>query len=379
MRTFNLWLLILTAGCGAAEQERLTGASSRIDPPGALPFMEFGQAIDAHDRSIVVGAPVAKRAYLYAGAPGENGPSATLSLDDVERFGEGVALDGGTIAVVGELDRPAAATVVATFDAAGGREQTGMLSLEGAWGRGLSLSHGTLAVSVRADEGRLVEIFRDGEPAGTLRSDDEGDGFGMAVAVGADFVAVGAPAGRDGGHVDVFVERSGAWRMESRLTASDGRKSDRFGASLDTDGTQLIVGAPHAAIDGGGVPRETLSHTFGAAYVFTRTDGAWSETGRLRAPDAGRDAQLGAAVAVRGDVAVAGMPGQNGAGGPDSGGGALFRRTDRGWAYERALLDAGAPMGSRLGTSAALMGDTAIFGAPGGTAGPGAIHAFRIP
>lgn len=94
-----------------------------------------------------------------------------------------------------------------------------------------------------------------------------GSGFGMSISRQADAVLVGAPnetvevsrAGADElffpdqGAVYVFRRDEGGlenWGEAARLVAEDGRKGDRFGASVDLAGDFMAVGAPGAGKDG---------------------------------------------------------------------------------------------------------------------------------
>jgi len=73
--------------------------------------------------------------------------------------------------------------------------------------------------------------------------------------------------------------RSGAQEMSggTRLRPDDGEPDGNVGRSLavNADGTVLLVGAPD---------RETAGGSDGAAYVFSRQEGAWRQTARLDPP-----------------------------------------------------------------------------------------------
>jgi hypothetical protein len=81
----------------------------------------------------------------------------------------------------------------------------------------------------------------------------------------------------------------------AKLTASDGDRLDRFGWSVAVsgDGSTALVGAY-----GDEDPNGDRS---GSAYVFSRTDGAWSEEAKLAASDGDSGDWFGASVAVSED------------------------------------------------------------------------------
>jgi hypothetical protein len=105
------------------------------------------------------------------------------------------------------------------------------------------------------------------------------DGFGFSVAISGDRVIVGAhgdsgPNGTDSGSAYLFEEINGVWVQQAKLTASDGAANDEFGSSVAISGDVAIVGAPGNDGDGSAA---------GSAYVFRYNGSAWpaSETQRL--------------------------------------------------------------------------------------------------
>ena len=80
--------------------------------------------------------------------------------------------------------------------------------------------------------------------------------------------------------------------QETRLMASDAEAGDGFGAevALSSDGTIALVGAPGDDCSAGA--------DCGAAYVFVRSVGGWSERAKLTASDAAANARLGHALAL---------------------------------------------------------------------------------
>ena len=123
------------------------------------------------------------------------------------------------------------------------------------------------------------------------------DAFGYALDLQGDTLVVGAP----GSHVWgagtgvpgkawVFTGSGDTWTETGYLTASDGANDDWFGKSVARSGDLVIVGAPNHDVG--------ASSDAGAAYVFTRTGGVWSQTAMLTASDATADAYFGFTVAA---------------------------------------------------------------------------------
>ena len=128
-----------------------------------------------------------------------------------------------------------------------------------------------------------------------------GDRFGYSVAVDGDTAVAGAFGDADNGSASgsayVFTREFGLWRQSAKLTASDGAAGDRFGYSVAVDGDTAVAGAFGDADNGS---------ASGSAYVFTRESGVWSQSAKLTATDGARGDYFGWSVAVDGDTAVVG-------------------------------------------------------------------------
>ena len=117
------------------------------------------------------------------------------------------------------------------------------------------------------------------------------DHFGVSVSLSGDTVVVSAPAKAVGantfqGAAYVFTRSAGVWTQQALLTSSDGAASDDFGASVSLSGDTVVVGADFAA---------TGSNTAqGAAYVFTRSGGVWTQQQKLTASDGAKSDNFGA-------------------------------------------------------------------------------------
>lgn len=189
---------------------------------------------------------------------------------------------------------------------------------------------------------------------------DAFDHAGAAVAVDGDTIVVGAcladtPAS-GAGAVDVHVRDDTGWHASARLLAPDAHAGDEFGSAVALDGDTLAVGAPYH--DGG-------ASNGGAVYVFVRTKGAWSHQQTLTADDAAAGDHLGASVALRGDVLVAGAPDENNASGTDAGAVYVFTRVAGAWSQAQKLFTASVPARAYFGHALALSADTLVVGAPG--------------
>lgn len=129
-----------------------------------------------------------------------------------------------------------------------------------------------------------------------------GDLFGRSVALSGAFVAVGAPGDdlvvTNGGSVAVLDVASRA--LVKTLTASDAGIGDAFGIAVAVDADRVLVGAGSKDAEEGG------------AYLFDRDDGGadvWGEVVALVAPAAlGVASRFGDSVALDGGRALVGAP-----------------------------------------------------------------------
>jgi len=98
--------------------------------------------------------------------------------------------------------------------------------------------------------------------------------FGWAVAVRGEVIGVGAPddrsAGERAGAVYVFERRTGGWSQAAKLIASAAAPSTWFGNAVALSEHRIIVGM---LLNGKG-------QRPGAAYVFARKQGVWTEVDR---------------------------------------------------------------------------------------------------
>lgn len=217
--------------------------------------------------------------------------------------------------------------------------------------------------------------------------------FGWSVAVSGDTVVVGAPFESSGatgvggdpadrsanaaGAAYVFVRSGARWSQQAYLKASNTDKSDRFGFSVAISGDTVVVGAVGEDSNATGVDGDQADNSFksaGAAYVFVRDGGRWSQQAYLKAANAGARDLYGWSVAVSGDTVVVGAPGessastriddgQNSDAARHSGAAYVFARSGTRWSQQAYLKAFNTDKGDQFGGSVAISGDTVVVGA----------------
>ena len=187
-----------------------------------------------------------------------------------------------------------------------------------------------------------------------------GDEFGYRVALADDTLLVGAFTATVGGNASqgaayVFNQSNGTWSESQKLTASDGGLFDNFGASVALDASTLVVGANGATVGGNAAQ--------GAVYIFTASNGTWTQTQKLTANDGAAYDNFGLSVVLKGSTILVGSP--NATIGVNAAQGAVyvFIESNGTWSQTQKLIaNEGAPNDS-FGESLALEGSTALIGA----------------
>jgi nucleoside-specific outer membrane channel protein Tsx len=369
---------------------------------------EFGYAVAVSGDTAMVGAPSAEvsgltwagAVYVFVRSNGSWSEQAKLTAGDGaedDGFGYSVALSGDTAVVgapwadVSDRDNAGAAYVFVRSNG-GWSEQAKLTASDGAegdeFGSSVALSRDTIVVGApfaslagRSWAGAVYVFVRSNgswsEQAKLTAGDGAaGDEFGTSVAVSGDTAVVGADgadvSGRnDAGAAYVFARTNGGWSEQAKLTASDGAAVDLFGYSVALSGDTAIVGAPRAG-----------HLRTGAAYVFARSNGSWSEQTKLTASDGAFLDFFGSSVALSGDTAVVGAFWADVSGRHNAGAAYAFVRSDGSWSEQAKLTASDGAAGDELGTSVAVSGDTAIMGAPfaapAGRTDAGAAYVYEL-
>ncbi len=167
--------------------------------------------------------------------------------------------------------------------------------------------------------------------------------------------------------------QGGGWLQQAKLTASDGASGDYFGASVAVDGNVAIVGAR-----GNNKSDDEYGFDSGAAYIYTRSGDIWSQQAKLTASDVSVNDFFGWAVALDGDTAVVGAHWDDGQDDlyTDSGAAYVFTRSGGTWT-QQAELTGDPTLYADFGSAVAIDGNTIVVGAQFDT-GTGTAHVFTF-
>jgi hypothetical protein len=312
-------------------------------------------------------------AYVFVRSAGVWSQQAYLKASNTgvsDAFGFSVALDADTV-VVGAIGEGSNGAGIGGFPADNSAPNSG-----------------AAYAFVRASGGWSPDAYLKAVPGS-----DSGDAFGFSVAVAGTTVVVGAPLEDSGatgvggdptnnasdgsGAAYVFVRTAGAWSQQAYLKASNTGANDEFGRSVAVSGDTLVVGAPledSIATGVGGIQTNNAAGASGAAYVFVRTAGVWSQQAYLKASNTGANDEFGRSVAIAGDTIAVGAPREGsaalGVGGDQSsnasaeaGATYVFTRTAGTWSQQAYVKASNTQAGDEFGWSVAVDGETLVVGA----------------
>lgn len=304
---------------------------------------------------------------------------------DRDWFGVRVALEGDTAVVPADADDSdvngidSGSVYVFTRSGTIWTQQAKLTASDGAavdlFGYSVALSGDTILIGARFDDddimgvdsGSVYVFTRSGTTWSqqvklTAADGAAGDEFGYSVALSGDTAVITANAddsdfnGVDSGSAYVFTRTGSDWSQQAKLTAADGDAGDLFGVRVALDGDTALIGSRLDDNDANGIDS-------GSVYVFTRSDGTWSQQAKLTAADGGAGDWFGYTVALTENVALIGAQFNDGVNGVDSGSAYVFTRSGTAWSQKTKLTAADGKPGDQFGGKVAISGDTVVVGA----------------
>jgi len=216
------------------------------------------------------------------------------------------------------------------------------------------------------------------------------DRFGEAVTLSGDTIAIGsafedsASTGLNGNDLDNSAESVGAayifqrtgttWVQSDYVKASNAEAGDNFGTAVALSGDTLVVTATGEDNQIPGVnvfEGANGKSNSGAAYVFTRTAGVWSQQAYIKPSNPSKEDRFGEQAAINGDLvaistthersAAQGVDGdQLDESAPDSGAAYAFERTGSTWAQTAYFKASNTDANEAFGSSLAVFGQQVL-------------------
>lgn len=403
---------------------------------------KMGSSVAVSGNTLVVGAgaaPNGGKAYVFVrdtntGSWNQQAVLMASNAEEGDAFGA-VAISGDTI-VIGAPTEDSAATGVNgdetdnSADRAGAAyvfQRTGTVWSQQAYlkasnsgssdhfGIAVSISGDTIVVGAFGEKSSATGVNGDGsnnsassagaayvfQRSGTTwaqqaylkaSNTDAGDQFGHAVAISGDSVIVGslaedsAATGVNGDGSDnssqasgaayVFQRSGGAWSQQAYLKASNTGAGDIFGTSVAIFGDTVVVGARFEGSDARGIDGDgdnDGANRSGAAYVFQRSGGLWTQQAYLKAWNTGALDTFGISVSITNDLLIVGAAGEDsaatGINGDDNdsalgaGSAYLFKRSGTSWGQQAYLKASNTGASDSFGLSVAVSANTIAAGA----------------
>ena len=315
-----------------------------------------------------------------------------------DQFGYAVAVSGDTIAVgrynttTGQ-NRADGKVYIFTRSGSVWTETQTLVSSDIAqgdsFGYSLALENNTLAVGARnkTDGANFFKgaayIFTRSAPGASfaqqqkLMGSDTGfsDFFGEAVALSGDTAVIGSVTdfgtANANGKAYVFVRSGTVWTEQQILQAQNGSPNGAFGVSVAVSGDTALIGARTEVVN-------QATGELGAAYVFARSGGVWTQQQRFTAREVTpRNDQFGYAVAIKGDTLAIGSPAHEIVSGIANHGAVyVYQRSGNAWGRAYKIIH-GDPAPDALGQALAFDGSSILAGAPSKGSARGAAYVFK--
>jgi hypothetical protein len=184
-------------------------------------------------------------------------------------------------------------------------------------------------------------------PTGSLT-----DRFGASLAIQGNTLVVGAASG-----AYVFMNFGGSWTEQTLLVPTGGSGVSFAGGVLNgmcLSGNTLAVGAPSEA---------TAVGNTGSVYAFTTTNGVWTQQARVTPTDPSVSG-FGTSIAVQNDTLLVGAPFTGSSTVFEPGAAFVFTRQNGFWTQQTKLDPPDPTPGGLHGENVSLDGNTAVIGAP---------------
>jgi hypothetical protein len=347
----------------------------KADPADVSNTDLFGRSVAIDGDTMIVGAPYEDAtgsnygaAYVYVKQSGVWTQQARLVMppghgNAEAQFGFAVGISGDTAVVAAIYEKGTSASTL----------ETPVLGTDKA---------GAAYVFVRNGTTWTVQAYL---KASNVGEDDE---FGQKLAIDGDTIVVtseledgdststaAAPNdnAEDAGAAYVFVRNGTTWTQQAYLKSSNIDANDYFGVAVDLQGDTLVVGAYGESGDGSS-PDNNGSNSSGAAYVFTRSDGVWTQQQYLKAGNVGAFDSFGSGVTIDGDYIAVGAYYESGdasstAQAPNdnaisAGAVYIFAHNGVSWTQQAYLKASNAEADDSFGESVVLQGSRLVVGVP---------------
>jgi hypothetical protein len=343
------WVFIRSRGVWTQQGNKLVGTTSAYG--GGLWSQGASVALSADGNTAILGGPSDDRT---------TGAAWVFTRDGGVWAQQGNKLVGTGAHRAGESPLPLGQGMSVALSADGNTAIVGGWRSEGAW------------VFTRSD---VIWTQQGKKLVGSGAVGTARQGISVALSADGNTAVVGGWSDNDKtGAAWVFTRSGGAWTQQGKkLVGAGAVGSARQGTSvaLSADGNTAIVGGP-------GDNRWDQSVPFGlgaagAAWVFTRSGGVWTQQGEKLVSTGGSHQGISVALSADGNIAVVG----GSAGDEGVVAASVFIRSGGHWTHAKKLVGNGAVGKSAPSVALSADGSVVLIGGSNDNGGIGAAWVFR--
>jgi hypothetical protein len=178
-------------------------------------------------------------------------------------------------------------------------------------------------------------------------------GDGSIIVAGSSY---NDPNGTDSGAAYVFEKSGSTWTQFQKIVASDGAASDHFGASVSVsrDGSTIAVGSPY----------DDTTTNQGAAYIFEKVGGTWTQVQKIVQSDTLANTSFGGTGVELTDDGTTILVGasHHDTGGTDTGRAYIFDKAANGtWSQTQILRASNGGASDYFASSIGISGDGTVI------------------
>ncbi len=260
----------------------------KIVPSNRAIFDQFGCSVDISGNYIVIGAEGKSAAYVFENIAGVWTETQILVPSDVasgDNFGHAVAIDETNI-IVGAYQEDEDAFGGGTLNSAGSAYIFSLVS-GGTW----------------SQAAKLVASDRGADDQFGFSVDIEGD-YAIVGAPLEDHNATGTATLSNAGSAYTFGFNTGSWQQQAKLVASDRSTISEYGFAVSIGGSKALVGAYHEDLDASGANFQSNAGAVYVNYRFGTS--TWFEIQKIVASDRSNTSNFGASIDIDGSKVIIG-------------------------------------------------------------------------
>ena len=372
---------IFAQECDAYQTSHLTPSELFFGPSyGSSVSMSGDTAIVGH-RSDPIHGSFTGSVFIFKNIDGEWIEESKLLAPDGaqgDNFGSSISIDNDTIAIGAFSDDDNGQNTGSVYIYARDKQRADSWSLQtkltlpdaidlAHFGRTVVLDDDTLIVKSdgEANASAFVHVYTRTNGLWTQQTtlqlpDESTEKFSDGISIHAGTIAIRArpkdSQSPDSRSIYVYIRNEGVWALQARI-----EPSDTISNGIDRNGIRIHA---DTIVMGSSSDDDNASQN-GAAYIFTRSNGEWTQHSKIFADDEpGHNTRFGSSVAIEGDIIAIGSGAPNEQQQND-GSLYIYKRKQSTWEPQQRIVRAWRQSATGFGKTIEISGDQIIAGAHG--------------